>query len=301
VSFSNPVRQSLFDFDDCLEGGKPKAATAAKNLQRIFPLVKCSAYDLSIPMPGHPVSATESSAVEQCVRQLEQLIIEHDVVFLLTDTRESRWLPTMLCAANNKLAITVALGFESFVVMRHGVRLPQGQGPHPHQPRPHLGCYFCQDIVAPVNSMKDRTLDQQCTVTRPGLAFISSALAVELLVTLIHHPLGFAAPADVPVPVPPSPSLAGSSSEPSLASPLGLVPHSIRGSLSQWTNTLLASHAFPQCTACSQLVCSEYESRKFEMLMDAFGKPHYLEELTGLSAMMAAAADAEVIAWDDDD
>jgi ubiquitin-like modifier-activating enzyme ATG7 len=29
VSYSNPVRQSLFEFEDTLKGGKPKAETAA--------------------------------------------------------------------------------------------------------------------------------------------------------------------------------------------------------------------------------------------------------------------------------
>lgn len=37
VSFSNPVRQPLFEFDDCLDGGKPKAEAAAAALKRIFP------------------------------------------------------------------------------------------------------------------------------------------------------------------------------------------------------------------------------------------------------------------------
>ena len=120
VSFSNPVRQSLFEFDDCLDGGKPKAAAAAEKLRRIFPGVEAKGVRMMIPMPGHPVAENDLPLVMKDVAELESLIDDHDCVYLLTDTRESRWLPTLMCAAKGKLLINAALGFDSYLVMRHG-------------------------------------------------------------------------------------------------------------------------------------------------------------------------------------
>ena len=65
VSFSNPVRQSLFEFDDCLDGGKPKAAAAAEKLRRIFPGVEAKGVRMMIPMPGHPVAENDLPLVTE--------------------------------------------------------------------------------------------------------------------------------------------------------------------------------------------------------------------------------------------
>ncbi len=114
-------------------------------------------------MPGHSEFDLNN------VHKLDELIEEHDVIFLLTDSRESRWLPTLLCSSKNKvciavffvffvlqnandlfvvflfyqIAITIALGYDSYLVMRHGLSSNEN--------KKKLGCYFCNDVVAPGN------------------------------------------------------------------------------------------------------------------------------------------------------
>ena len=133
VSMSNPVRQSLFTFEDAA-AERPKAEAAAAALARIFPAAAASAHQLSIPMPGHPLHPSEELAAEESHDRLAQLVREHDVVFLLTDSRESRWLPTVLGALHRKTVITAALGFDTFVVVSPG-RQRAGRGALPARPR----------------------------------------------------------------------------------------------------------------------------------------------------------------------
>jgi len=140
VSYSNPVRQSLYTYSD---SGKPKAAAAAENLKSIFPGIHATGYDIHIPMPGHPTSPSTIEKIRSDFIKLEELVKTNDVIFLLTDTRESRWAPSVLGAAHNKLIINAALGFDSYVVMRHG---REGED---------LGCYFCTDVVAPGDVSKE--------------------------------------------------------------------------------------------------------------------------------------------------
>lgn len=62
-----------------------------------------SGFTLNIPMPGHPVGDSLLEETQDAVSTLENLVDNHDVVFLLTDSRESRWLPTLLAGAKRKV------------------------------------------------------------------------------------------------------------------------------------------------------------------------------------------------------
>lgn len=44
ISYSNPVRQPLYEFEDCLGGGKSKAMAAVDRLAKIFPGVVSDCY-----------------------------------------------------------------------------------------------------------------------------------------------------------------------------------------------------------------------------------------------------------------
>lgn len=142
VSFSNPVRQPLYNFKDCLEGGARKAPRAAEALAEVYPGVESTGHVVSVPMAGHPIMDEEKAKSD--FTTLQKLVHDHDVIFLLMDTRESRWLPTVMGKAEGKIVMNAALGFDTFVVMRHGVRLDQGRDQE-------LGCYFCNDVVAPAD------------------------------------------------------------------------------------------------------------------------------------------------------
>jgi ubiquitin-like modifier-activating enzyme ATG7 len=140
VSFSNPVRQPLFDFKDCLDGGAKKAYRAAEALQEIYPGVDSTGHVMSVPMLGHPITDEANTRLD--FETLQKLIEDHDAIFLLMDTRESRWLPTLMGKAAGKIVMNAALGFDTYVVMRHGVAAADGGAAT-------LGCYFCNDVVAP--------------------------------------------------------------------------------------------------------------------------------------------------------
>ena len=110
VALSNPVRQSLFTVEHATGGanGAPrsKAEAARDMLLRVNPAAQVEALALAVPMPGHPVPATQRDEVRAVVERLEALIAASDVLFLLFDTREARWLPTLLGAKHQKVYST---------------------------------------------------------------------------------------------------------------------------------------------------------------------------------------------------
>ncbi|KAF9823835.1 hypothetical protein SFRURICE_013372 [Spodoptera frugiperda] len=246
VSYSNPTRQVLFSFQDCLHGGKKKAEAAADGLKNILPTAVSKGIAAHIPMPGHPVGESLKEETINNIKIITEAIAEHDVIFLLLDTREARWLPTLIAA--------------------------------------HYG-----------KSLKDRTLDQQCTVTRPGVAAIAGALAVEILVGLLQHPLRINAPAlytlnsdteDIPL---------------ELQGVLGPIPHSIRGFLHSYQTVAPTCAKFKQCIACSETVVNKYKEEGITFLLDVFNSGNYLEEVTGLNELHLTAEMTDILTFSDED
>ncbi|KAL6928701.1 hypothetical protein ACO0SA_002030 [Hanseniaspora valbyensis] len=241
VSHSNPVRQPLFNFEDV---GKNKAETASLNLKKIYPLCQSKFVKMKVPMIGH-----SDTIDEEVFLKLEKLIQESDVTFLLMDSREARWLPTLIGKCENKTVINTAIGYDNFLVMRHGDLSDENK---------NLGCYFCSDILAPVDSLKDRTLDQMCTVTRPGCAMMASAVAVEMLVNYLQTK---------------------NNSHDALAE------NQIRGFLNDFSNKKNIVNSYKYCSACSNSIIENYKLNKWEFVKLALKNSKYVEDISGLTAV----------------
>lgn len=256
VSYSNPVRQPLYTHADCIEQ-KPKAAAAAEMLKAIFPNVNSKGIKMDVLMAGHPIHSRKDQEADY--NKLVELIKEHDTVFLLMDSRESRWLPTLIATRYGKLVLNVALGFDSYVVMRHGVK----NG---------LGCYFCNDIIAPKDSVSNLPLDQMCTVTRPGASVMASGIAVELFAAIQQHKLKGSAPFNA-------------------QTVLGPVHHQMRGFLAKQELIKINGEAFPNCSACGEAVQEAYALEEFEFVMKVLNDPDYLTEVSGLGSLQKVVED----------
>ena len=63
VSYSNPTRQCLYNFQDCIDKSY-KAEAAATHMLEINPNMHCKGVVLTIPMPGHLLSTTLDKQVQ---------------------------------------------------------------------------------------------------------------------------------------------------------------------------------------------------------------------------------------------
>ena len=130
-----------------------------------------------------------------------------------------------------------------------------------------------QMILMGNQSVTDRTLDQQCTVTRPGVAAIASALLVEILVSIVQHPLGALAPAPI------------SPTQEHGDHPLGIIPHQIRGYLSHFHNAVIRGNSYDCCSACSARIIDAYKLDGWNFVKRALNEKGYVEDLSGLTGV----------------
>ena len=261
VSYSNPVRQSLYTFEDSKNvGNNYKALLAAEMLKKIFPMVDSKGFNITIPLPGRTL--IDDKAKEEYFQNLEILenqIKECDVMFLLTDSRESRWYPTVIAKAYNKLVITAAIGFDSYLVMRHGNNENK------------LGCYFCTDITTPGDTSGNRTLDQQCTISRPGVSMICSGLACELAMSCCNSALN-----------------KGEKDED--------IPHQLRGNLYNYEMNHFNFKYNTTCVACSDNIVKNYLEHREEFSVNVMNDPYYVEKTCGVHELIK-----DIKLEDDDD
>jgi ubiquitin-like modifier-activating enzyme ATG7 len=157
-----------------------------------------------------------------------------------------------------------------------------------------------------VQSLKDATLDQQCTVTRPGIAPIASALLVELLVSILQHPRKGRAPASSNQP---SSGTGGGhpadTSGPDAAGfthPLGLIPHQLRGFLSSFHTMQVVGQPYPQCSACSDAVVGAFDRDGWAFVRRALAEKGWVEEVSGLAEVQRRAEEMDgEVDWEEEE
>jgi ubiquitin-like modifier-activating enzyme ATG7 len=81
------------------------------------------------------------------------------------------------------------------------------------------------------------------------------------------------------------------------------MPHQIRGSLVSYQMMTPTVPAFGCCTGCSPRLIEAYHANKMELVYEVCQSPDgsYLEDLTGLTAFRAEAAEKLAAMEDDDD
>ncbi len=125
---------------------------------------------------------------------------------------------------------------------------------------------------------------------------MASALLVELLTSLLQHPLRAHAPAPAP---PGSQNSIDDNSDDSHA--LGIVPHQIRGFLGRFQNLVIKGQSYPNCSACSAPILSAYRKDGWEFVKRALDDKEYVAELSGLAEVQRQAeAMSNDVDWEEE-
>ena len=120
---------------------------------------------------------------------------------------------------------------------------------------------------------------------------------MELLVSILQHPLGAHAPAPKTSPGHHISSVDYVRDPPS--HPLGLVPHQIRGFLSEFRNMMISGQSYDCCSACSPKIIDAYKEGGWDFIKRALTEKDYVTELSGLAEVhRQAEAAADNVDWD---
>jgi hypothetical protein len=266
VGLSNVARQPLFSVEDASQGAK-KATAAARAIVAAHPGAEAVGVVLDIPTPGRARQGEEAYAAHSAaITILRDLLVTADVVFLALDSREARWLPSVLAASlppqTAPLVITAGVGFDAAVVVRHGV------------PHSNLGCFFCAggDATPPRDSRTGAPQDALCTVTRAGIVPLAAALAAELAITTILHPSGAKAPHEA--------AKEGEMVDADYPSPFGAASHVTRARIRGPPSISAAgAPADPLCPACGPRVQTAFSLRGESFLIEAMTDEKTLTQL----------------------
>ncbi|KAH7649331.1 hypothetical protein FG379_002455 [Cryptosporidium bovis] len=268
VSLNNPSRQCLFTFEDA-KLKKNKASAAIERLRYICPDLMGHDLPFDVPILNDP-TISDNEFIQKC-EELKEIIQDSDVILLLTDTKESRLIPTILTSFINRhhrnkdnpiLCITVGLGFDSFVVTRNTFiedKVTSDQNDS-------NGCYFCGDLsVNSKTDLFDIPIDQQCSVVRIGNSYIASSIAVELIINLSQ-----------------SNGYWNSTHCDNVESILGSYPQCIRGCLNGFSIKNSSIQRNNNCIACSNKISDEMLNNEKNFLCQIFNDPKQLETFSGL-------------------
>jgi ubiquitin-like modifier-activating enzyme ATG7 len=125
-----------------------------------------------------------------------------------------------------------------------------------------------------------------------------------MLVSILQHPLRARAPAPNPNKNASAAFARASTTPDDFEHPLGLVPHTLRGFLSNWSTMQIVGEPYPHCSACSDLIVDAYEKDGWSFIKKALGEKGWVEEVSGLAEVQRRAieaADAGDVDWEEDD